>query len=263
LTFTVQPREIRAFLAVMPAPVGAALVPTEKTLLSSSIPFDVPFDSIDIRILLTEVAVRAQSWKAILKFVQGQPLNTPAGKSAKAVHSPHAPTADVSDGKVTAGKEVRAELFQAPFVLSRLTQLVPIVVAAEKFNAGNDVNPHVCQVEIKVVPLLVSINGKELRLLQLYQVKLKLVPLLVTINGNELRLVQFCQVELKLVLLLVSINGNELRLVQFFQARCIRVTLLVLMSGKLVSPVQFSHTPKLSLLRQLRFSCWPVPSTVT
>jgi len=42
---------------VMPAPVGAALVP----LLSSSVPFDVPFDSIDIRILLTEVAVRAQS----------------------------------------------------------------------------------------------------------------------------------------------------------------------------------------------------------
>ena len=83
MTFTVQPREIRAFLAVMPAPVGAALVP----LLSSSVPFDVPFDSLDIRILLTEVAVRAQSLKAIVKFVQGQPLNTPAGKSAKAVHS--------------------------------------------------------------------------------------------------------------------------------------------------------------------------------
>ena len=109
MTFTVQPREIRAFLAVMPAPVGAALVP----LLSSSVPFDVPFDSIDIRILLTEVAVRAQPWKAIVKFVQGQPLNTPAGKSAKAV----------------------------------------------QFR----------QVSLKLVPLLVLINGNELRLLQLFQ----------------------------------------------------------------------------------------------
>ena len=217
MTFTVQPREIRAFLAVMPAPVGAALVPTEKTLLSSSVPFDVPFDSIDIRILLTEVAVRAQSWKAILKFVQGQPLNTPAGKSAKAVHSPHAPTADVSDGKVTAGKEVRAELFQAPFLAERAAHIVPIVVAAEKFNAGNDVNPHDCQVWLKLVPLLVSINGNELRLLQLYQVVSKLVPLLVSINGNEARLLQLYQVKPKLVPLLVSINGNELRLLQLYQ----------------------------------------------
>jgi len=239
LTFTVQPREIRAFLAVMPAPVGAALVPTEKTLLSSSVPFDVPFDSIDIRILLTEVAVRAQSWKAILKFVQGQPLNTPAGKSAKAVHSPHAPTADVSDGKVTAGKEVRAELFQAPFLAERAAHVVPIVVAAEKFNAGNDVNPHDCQVWVKLVPLLVSINGNELRLLQLFQVWLKLVPLLVLINGNELRLLQFCQVEKKLVPLLVSINGNELRLLQSFQVWVKLVPLLVSINGNELRLLQF------------------------
>jgi len=215
------------------------LVPTEKTLLSSSVPFDVPFDSIDIRILLTEVAVRAQSWKAILKFVQGQPLNTPAGKSAKAVHSPHAPTADVSDGKVTAGKEVRAELFQAPFVLSRLSQLVPIVVAAEKFNAGNDVNPHVCQVEIKVVPLLVSINGNELRLVQFSQAKRKLVPLLVLINGNELRLLQSRQVWSKLVPLLVSINGKELRLLQLYQVRVKLIPLLVSINGNELRLVQF------------------------
>ena len=239
MTFTVQPREIRAFLAVMPAPVGAALVPTEKTLLSSSVPFDVPFDSIDIRILLTEVAVRAQSWKAILKFVQGQPLNTPAGKSAKAVHSPHAPTADVSDGKVTAGKEVRAELFQAPVVLSRLSQLVPIVVAAEKFNAGNDVNPHDCQVWLKLVPLLVSINGNELRLLQLYQVVSKLVPLLVSINGNEVRLLQLYQVKPKSVLLLVSINGNEARLLQLYQVKPKLVPLLVLINGNELRLLQF------------------------
>jgi len=223
----------------MPAPVGAALVPTEKTLLSSSVPFDVPFDSIDIRILLTEVAVRAQSWKAILKFVQGQPLNTPAGKSAKAVHSPHAPTADVSDGKVTAGKEVRAELFQAPFLAERAAHVVPIVVAAEKFNAGNDVNPHDCQVWVKLVPLLVSINGNELRLLQLFQVWLKLVPLLVLINGNELRLLQFCQVEKKLVPLLVSINGNELRLLQSFQVWVKLVPLLVSINGNELRLLQF------------------------
>ena len=158
MTFTVQPREIRAFLAVMPAPVGAALVP----LLSSSVPFDVPFDSIDIRILLTEVAVRAQSLKAIVKFVQGQPLNTPAGKSAKAVHSLHALTNVVALLVLINGNELRLVQF--------------------------------AQVEVKSVPLLVLINGNELRLLQFFQALGKSVTLLVSINGNELRLVQFRQV---------------------------------------------------------------------
>jgi len=210
LTFTVQPREIRAFLAVMPAPVGAALVPNEKTLLSSSVPFDVPFDSIDIRILLTEVAVRAQSLKAIVKFVQGQPLNTPAGKSAKAVHSPHAFTNVVALLVTINGNELR-------LVQPRQVELkpVPLLILIN----GNELRLlQFCQVELKLVLLLVLINGNEVRLVQFRQVWLKSVPLLVSINSNEVRLLQFHQVDSKLVPLLVSINGNELRLLQLCQA---------------------------------------------
>ena len=74
----------------------------------------------------------------------------------------------------------------------------------------------------KLVPDEVSINGKLVRLLQLYQVLPKLVPEDVLINGKLVRLEQFCQAELKELTPLVTSNGhtNEVMLDAPNQALC-------------------------------------------
>ena len=87
------------------------------------------------------------------------------------------------------------------------------------------------QALLKLVPLLVSINGKDVRLEQSLQAAAKLIPLLVSISGNELKLEQFCQALPKLVPLLVSIRGNDVRLEQPFQVKEKLVPLLVSIKG--------------------------------
>ena len=93
-------------------------------------------------------------------------------------------------------------------------KLVPLLVSIR----GNDVRlEQLCQAKEKLVPLLVSIRGNDVRLEQAFQQKKKLVPLLVSIRGNDVRLEQFDQALWKVVPLLVSISGNDVRLEQAFQ----------------------------------------------
>ena len=56
-----------------------------------------------------------------------------------------------------------------------------------------------CQAPVKLVPLLTSSKGKEVRLVQFCQVCVKEVPLLTLSRGNEVRLVQSLQASVKLV----------------------------------------------------------------
>ena len=66
----------------------------------------------------------------------------------------------------------------------------------------------------KVVPLDTSTDGKLVRLWQSRHVAKKFVPLEVSINGKLVRLEQKDQVELKFVPAAVLINGKLVRLVQ-------------------------------------------------
>ena len=107
---TVQPRPISALRAVMPAPVGAALVPP----FISRMPPLVPLDSMLTRMLLTDSAVKPQFVKAFSKFVQGQLLNTPGGNVVRFPQPNQADTARSRFGKDACGKLTSPERAHAP-----------------------------------------------------------------------------------------------------------------------------------------------------
>ena len=79
----------------------------------------------------------------------------------------------------------------------------------------------------KLVPLDVSISGKDVKLLHPYQARSKSVTLDVSINGKDVRLEQPCQVYLKLVAPDISIKGKLVSLLQFSQAFGRSIALIV------------------------------------
>ena len=189
---------------------------------------DCPDVSMLLRMFSTLVAVREeQKSQARLKQLSaGVPVQESkkfAGKSVKLLQRNQAakkvvPLDTSINEPLLGGNDVKlAQLCQA----SRKFVTFAVLSCGKLYCSPNAVMLsillHSFQVDLKFVPLDVSVSENDVKPVQPDQAPQKLVPFDALSGGNDTKLVQFCQVRKKLSAFETSISANDSRLGQFCQ----------------------------------------------